>query len=228
MTSQNLRNRAAWLTAFGNSPRKGSKVLPISVNFTLGNPAGVDLSDEVKKSIIDMVQGAFVDNSANPSSLTITSKGCEANIIVPGGYQGFVQFLGSMDNPKFSFTTTGTPTVPIFFLNFPCPALLWSTGSSFGGSTGLDHSANQPALLTNLLGTAAVNASRANVEVQNQSGDTIQVVLDDGAGNNLSIFLLGSGIAAGNQGANWNDNTFKGRVRVFGPNANDQMMLRET
>ena len=64
--------------------------------------------------------------------------------------------------------------------------------------------------------TIPATAGRAYVEVQNQSANQLQLVRDDGNGNNVTSILL-AGTGAGQQGGGWSSSTFKGRVRVYGP-----------
>ncbi len=83
------------------------------------------------------------------------------------------------------------------------------------GSTGTDSSANAVSIPSDstfvTLATIAVNASRALVGVQNQSGATIQLVRDNGSeSNQTSIFLNGPF-------GTWTSSTFKGRVTIYGP-----------
>jgi len=87
------------------------------------------------------------------------------------------------------------------------------------GSTGTDYSANAatvPIAGYMLLQTIPATPGRAYVEVQNQSANTIQVVRDDGNGGNLTSILL-TGVGAGQQGAGTSSDTFKGRLRIYGP-----------
>ncbi|MCJ2019463.1 hypothetical protein MKK84_18810 [Methylobacterium sp. E-065] len=84
------------------------------------------------------------------------------------------------------------------------------------GSTGADFSANSAAVSGTLLQSIPTTANRAYVEVQNQSANQLQLVRDDGAGNNVTTILL-AGTGAGQQGGGWSSSTFKGRVRVYGP-----------
>lgn len=84
---------------------------------------------------------------------------------------------------------------------------------------GSDFSANAATIPEStfvLLATIPVACGRNAVEVQNQSAGMIQVVRDDGAGNNQSTILLSPGSAANSQGGGWSSVTFKGRVRVYG------------
>lgn len=84
------------------------------------------------------------------------------------------------------------------------------------GSTGTDYSANAMAVSGTPLLTIPATPTRAFVEVQNQSAAALQLVRDDGAGNNQTSILLAPGAAAGQQGGGWSSSTFKGRLRVYG------------
>lgn len=63
---------------------------------------------------------------------------------------------------------------------------------------------------------ADTSFKRQKVEIQNQSTGVIQVVKDDGAGNNATSFFLGAASAVYGQGGAWSSATFNGRVRVYG------------
>lgn len=87
------------------------------------------------------------------------------------------------------------------------------------GTTGADFSANAatiPMAGFVLLTTVPATATRAGVEVQNQSAGTVQMVRDDGTGANQTTILISPGAGVGTQGGGWSSNTFKGRVRVYG------------
>jgi hypothetical protein len=107
------------------------------------------------------------------------------------------------------------------------------------GSTGQDHSANQPALPVVgqpfggsgpyagyvLVATVPASPTRNNVDIENTSGAQIAVMRDDGtaasgaAPNNASVFALGGGSAAGAQGGAWSSTTFKGRLQIYAPSS---------
>lgn len=86
----------------------------------------------------------------------------------------------------------------------------------------MDYSANPPAIppdnspTTPLLLTIPANATRSSVEIQNQSAAQLQLVRDDGAGNQITSIIL-TGVGAGQQGGGWSSVDFKGRIRVYGP-----------
>lgn len=230
--SQNNQQRGAGiLVAYGEAPGKGSRALRQVLDFSLYNPIDINLSFEQDSERLEFVQAIFLDNSDNSNTLTVTSNSTNQKISIPAGYQGTIPILASLSSPKFQFATTGTPLIPVQFLSFPCPAAIWPASATastfiFGGSTGTDASANKPALLGNLLGTLAVNANRANWYAQNQSANIHQVVLDDGAGANVTIILL-TGVGAGLAGGDAGNQTFKGRVRYFSAAAGDQMSLHQ-
>jgi len=136
----------------------------------------------------------------------------------------------------------GGGSTPITFVPVNAAAHIWAktagansagaiTCESFGnsvlnpsivsqaGSTGSDASVNAlniPLAGLSLLQTVAVNPSRLSIEIQNQSAGLIQVVRDDGAGNNQTSILLASGGSAGAQGGSWSSLSFKGRLRIYG------------
>ena len=113
------------------------------------------------------------------------------------------------------------------------------------GSTGLDFSANKPALPNigvnfggsgpyasyALIATIPASPTRSSIDIENTSGAQIAVLRDDGtaAGGaapvNASVFALAGGGTAGAQGASWNSSTFKGRIQVFAPSAGAQVAI---
>jgi hypothetical protein len=115
------------------------------------------------------------------------------------------------------------------------------------GSTGTDYSANKPTLPVIgsgfggsgpyhsyvLVATRAANATRNSIEVRNDSGEQIAVMLDDGtatSGNacaNVSVFTLAGGNGAGSQGGSWVSQTERGRVQIFASVSTAQVMVRE-
>jgi hypothetical protein len=96
--------------------------------------------------------------------------------------------------------------------------------------TAPDGSANQPVLAANLLSTFPVNNSRLSFYIQNQSADTLQVVIDDGNGGPVTIVLVDPGAGANKQGGDWSPPIgwrLTGRIRIYGPNSTDQFAARE-
>jgi hypothetical protein len=214
----------------GYAPEKGPRVIKAAIDFSVLNPYPFDLSIAQETDQLEFVQSIYVDNSLNPNALTITIRhGTQQVLTWPAFSQGFLPAM-SPNPPKFNAATVGTPIVNIWLLNVPMPAMIWQSGATQvqqSGSTGQDFSANAPANSANLLATVPVNALRNSIEVQNQSAEQIQVVLDDGAGNNVSRLLLAPGTGANTQGGDWQSFTFKGRVRIFGATAADQVFVHQ-
>ena len=114
------------------------------------------------------------------------------------------------------------------------------------GSIGADYSANKPALpnvganfaaggpFANYVSivTVAASASRLSIDVENDSGAQIAIILDDGAAasgaapNNASVFALGGGAGVGVQGGSWVSLIEKGRVQVYAPASTAQVAIR--
>ena len=113
---------------------------------------------------------------------------------------------------------------------FPLPVEVIGGGSSgsSGGSVsgvGVEVSTFQPALLT-LLDTFTVT-NPGQYYVQNQSGETLQVVYDDGqeTAGTVSIQLLGPGPQPNAQGDDTGTSLpwFTGRIRVYGTESAQHM-----
>ena len=126
-------------------------------------------------------------------------------------------------------------------LSAPLPAGGNQLGSVLSaGSTGADYSANASAIPVVgsafasgsvscpsyvLLKTIPALTTRANVDVENQSGGQVCVVRDDGtaatgaAPVNASVVVLGGGAAAGAQGGSYTSTTFKGRLQIYATSA---------
>lgn len=221
----------------GFAPRKGPRFMPLSFDFTSQASYTIDCAISQETDRIEWAQGIFVDNASNANALTITWGVSNQRIIVPAGWQGYVPVLVP-NPPRLKIDTTiAAVTVNVYLLTFPVPLYLWpSNGNTVtisgtvvardAGSVGTDFSATPASALANLLTTVAVNANRNEVYVQNQSANQIQVALDDGVGGTVTYILLEGG-GANTQGADFRSTTFKGRLRVYGGSALQQVGVRE-
>lgn len=126
MTSQNTQQRVSWDVAMGESPLKGSRAMYQSLPFAAQNPITIDLTYEQQSDRIEYVQAIYIDNSANPSALTITLRSTQQVIIIPPFNQAYMPVLASKDNCKIEFSTVGGATVPIHFLSMPIAPEIWS------------------------------------------------------------------------------------------------------
>lgn len=187
------------------------------------------------------VDGITWDNpKAYP--LTVGSAGVQS-ATAAGDFEvncaAFKQFrvcLSALTSGSFAVVLNGTSAVKHVGVKNGNAADLQATVVS-AGSTGLDYSANKPAIPTVgstfansgpyasyvLVATVPALAARNNVDIENISGAQIAVVRDDGtqttgnAPTNASVFAIGGGIAAGAQGGSWTSTTFKGRLQIYAP-----------
>jgi hypothetical protein len=108
-------------------PKEGPKALSLLCPFTAQNVSFVvDFSITMTQGFISMIQGVFVDNSANPDILQIQQSSLGINIQFPANSQGYIPLL--VPNPAtLTVASTGQVSVYMVFLNVPVPALIWST-----------------------------------------------------------------------------------------------------
>ena len=122
---------------------------------------------------------------------------------------------------------------PVFaMLLFAAPAFA-QTGPCAGPSgvgymgCGQDYSANPAAVPIGgytLLSTIPA-APRRSIEIDNQSTSWVQVIRDDGNGNQISSVMLAPASVAPGQGGSWGSYSFQGRVRVYAASAGAQVAI---
>lgn len=229
MASENTQGRVTWPVAYGLHPKSGSRAMPQTLDFGVESPVNIDLAYDEAAEKLEFVQCLYVDNSLNPSPLTVILKTTNQSVVFPAGWQGYLPVLASKDNTKIQFiTATLNALIPVQYLTFPLPAQMWpASGSAGGGSLGVDFSANKPVLLGNLIATIPVNAMRAFFEAQNQDSNDMQIVMDDGAGANVSICIMAAASVAGAQGGGYTNAAHKGRVRIYSSISAPQLYLRQ-
>lgn len=232
MVLANTSDRVGMGVFNGLGPEKGPVIMPIPLDFSAQNPFLVDLEREVSADRIEWVQTIFIDNSANTTAVTITWAISGQIIVIPPGSQAYLPVLVP-NTPRFSISTTGTPTVYLHAINVPMPAIIWNTsGTVLGtitvrtaGGAGTDYSANKPTALVSTLATVPANTTRNEVCVQNQGGNQMQVQLDHGGGSFTYILL--QGVAGNSAGDFWSSTTFKGQLKVLATLAGDQVAVYE-
>lgn len=120
-------------------------------------------------------------------------------------------------------------------------------GVASAGSKGADFSANQPTLpnvganfgvsgaYANyvLISTVPSNPARFSIDVENNAGSQIAIILDNGAAVNGSapvgatVFALAGGSGQGSQGGSWVSLVEKGRVQVYAASVTAQVAIRQ-
>lgn len=241
MTGQILTNSLVSFPTFnGYAPEKGPRALTVDLDFSVQATYNLNLAAIQQEDRVEFIQGIYINNKANTNPLIITCGISQQSLTIAAGWQGYLPLL-CPNTPSLTFaSTTASVIVTVHLLTFPVAPVMWDTDGNAvtatisgnvstiaAGGTGTDASANKPSILANLLATVNVNLSRSIVFVQNQAANTVQVVLDGGAGGNTSVILLAPGGGANTQGASWQSEQFKARVRVYGSNALDQVCVRE-
>ncbi len=139
---------------------------------------------------------------------------------------GFV-VVASVNAQVYPPTPGSGSSTPVTVGNFPVTQPVRNQGGAPA-----DYSVNAAAVPMSgfvLLATIPASATRAAVEVQNQSAGAIQVIRDDGSATagTVSSILLAGGTAAGTQGGGWSSTTFKGRVLIYGASGSQVSAFQE-
>lgn len=161
MSSLNIDQNHASVYGINNLtvPASGAKTLPINLNFANATQYNLNLQSLMSRNYIDMVQAIFVDNSLNPSSMTITSNLTSQGVVIPAYAQAYLTLL--VPNPaSLSFNSTGGVNVPIELLNFPVSNAVWSVNgfAQVTASGGILI----PQLVANYTATVAAGAGVTN------------------------------------------------------------------
>lgn len=219
----------------------GVDVMAIAVPGDLGGSYTVDfrsLSQQVG-GIPFIPQACTIDLSALAAGLSVTFSipALGYNRVFLAGTTATFQFPALQNLIVNFIPSAGTPSFPTFWYNYPAfpdggggsTTLVTDAGvltqltaieqslQQPPGSVGTDHSANAPALLANLILTIPINTLRKGYFVQNNDTGLIQVVIDDGAGAQLSIiYLAGATVTPGPGGSiDMSGIPTQGRIRVF-------------
>lgn len=108
----------------GSLPCEGAKVMPYYMDFAAALQFDFDLTFQYNQKQFTTVQGFYIDNHLNGSTVTVTIDGTGQTIVVPANKSGFFIMLMPVP-PKFSIASAGAITVYIAFLNFYVPPIVW-------------------------------------------------------------------------------------------------------
>lgn len=138
MSSINSAMLAAYRVFNGLAPRKGPRSIAVTLDFSVVNPLTLDLVVAQDMDRLEWVQTIFIDNSTNSSAFTAQSINSNQNITCPPFAQGYFPILVPGD-PKFIFSTTGTPKIPVAFLSMAMSCMVWNAINVLG-TQGFDGS----------------------------------------------------------------------------------------
>lgn len=113
----------------GHSPKEGAKAFPQSYNFALGATFTLDMTSAQFTAKLSVVQGIFIDNSANNAAMTVNSSGFSQTISLGAGWQGYLPIVTGERN-VFTITSAGSGIATIIYLNYPVPFGLWPAAAS--------------------------------------------------------------------------------------------------
>lgn len=102
------------------------KVLQYTSPLSAVTTDELDLRQFILRGYINAIQGVFIDNSANGSSVTLTCQGTGQTVSCPPGYQGWFPLLVIPGTEVFTIASSGSSDVPFFFVNIPMPAVVYS------------------------------------------------------------------------------------------------------
>jgi len=106
-------------------PDEGPKSVSVPLDFSQSTVYTLDIQNLIQRSFITMVQGVFLDNSANGSTLEISFGSSGQNIKIAPNRQGYRIVLCPNPANQIVFTSTGGVSVTVILLNFPVTNSDW-------------------------------------------------------------------------------------------------------
>lgn len=110
----------------GDNGGRPPRVVPVNFNFTV-NGANQTLNYGYGQALaqIDVVRSIYIDNSMNPSPVTIVWQGSNQNIVVAAFSQGYYPVLVP-DPITFTISSNGT-VCTVFLINYLVPGSSWNS-----------------------------------------------------------------------------------------------------
>lgn len=114
------------VTAHQRIPREGPKCMPIQLLFSVAVQYDLDLTNIQQLNFMSMIQGIFIDNRANGSSITIFIPTSRQRITIEAAQQAYMPLL--CPNPaKISFISSGAiDDVFVILMNTPVAPAVWN------------------------------------------------------------------------------------------------------
>lgn len=112
----------------GFNPKEKPKALAVSLDFTAAAVIPIDLTIAEQEGRFRFVQAVYIDNSTNPSPLSLTVGLTQQVVTMPAYSQGYLPLL--CPNPaklsaSLPIVGAGNNATIIQFLNFPVPLATW-------------------------------------------------------------------------------------------------------
>lgn len=106
-------------------PDEGPKSIALTLDFSQATQYTLDLQNLIQRNFISMIQGIFLDNSANGSTLAVSFEGAGQTIKIAPNRQGYRIVLCPNPVNQITFTSTGGVAVSVNLLNFPVTNSDW-------------------------------------------------------------------------------------------------------
>lgn len=153
----------SYLSVVGQTvPPEGPRGIPLALDFTVTNEYILNLQNVQSRQFFSMLQAVWIDNSQNPSPITVSLPQSGQNIILEAGEQGYVNVL--CPNPTLiTFSSLGNVKgVFVELLNYPVTNAVWQTGTQGDSVTSMvTYSGGlvEPDMVPNYSLTGAVTAT---------------------------------------------------------------------
>jgi hypothetical protein len=112
-------------------PSEGPRAIPLALDFTQTIQYSLNLQNITQRNFITMIQSAWIDNSANGSTMTLSFPNTQQRMIFPAGFQGYVSLL-CPNPPQMYFASAGDCIVYVELLNYPVSNTSWNVNGTEG------------------------------------------------------------------------------------------------
>lgn len=139
-------------------PEGGARAIGFQLDFINFGQNIVDFTYAYENTAFKQIMGVFVDNSANPQTLTIQANQAPfEKIVVPPFAQGTFPIIAPI-RPKFTLTSGGSVVVGVIFTNIPLSLCVWSVQTPGTPTTPQNFAVAVPGVAVNPWGTRHVTA----------------------------------------------------------------------
>lgn len=145
-------------------PKEGPKCIPLGFNFSTAASFDMNLINFQNLGRISIIQGAWIDNSANANPVIISNNATGQNVICPPFWQGYFAILAVNPVDLIITSTIGNVNVNVTLYNVPIAPNAWPASAlSAQGTLPVQDVALEAALIGNTLGSTQFNYSSADI-----------------------------------------------------------------
>lgn len=108
-------------------PEENPRALRVAIPLPGGSTiTQVNIGNESAREQLSNTQTIFIDNSAGANAVSLKTSKSQFNPQIPAGSQGFLPWLWG-DDVVLTVERSDAGTLPIYFINMPVPAIVWSS-----------------------------------------------------------------------------------------------------